>query len=82
MCLRDRIRLDETKKHHGLNGKPRKEICRRFNKGTCTAGLSCKFDHRCEKCGKFGHGKHICRSNKHSLPGPTTTAQESNAAVK
>ena len=41
--------------------KGRKEICRRFNEGKCTAGLSCKYDHRCLECGKFGHGEHICR---------------------
>ena len=36
----------------------------RFNKGKCTAGLSCKYDHRCLECGKFGHGEHICRNKK------------------
>ena len=43
--------------------KKDKEPCRRFNKGKCTFGLACKFDHHCsvKKCGKFRHGAHICR---------------------
>ena len=47
----------------GKGNKKDQEPCRRFNRGKCTFGLSCKFDHRCSvpKCGKFGHGTHICR---------------------
>ena len=59
MCLKDRI-------HHqnhdpGRNGK-KKEICRHFNKGLCTAGVACKYKHWCSvpDCKKFGHGVHIC----------------------
>ena len=45
------------------SGKGKREPCRRYNKGKCTFGLSCNCDHRCSvpKCGKFGHGAHICR---------------------
>ena len=68
MILKDRIRYD----NHGQRGsgaagknfnKKGAEPCRRFNKGHCTYGLSCKFDHRCsvKKCGKFSHGAHQCR---------------------
>ena len=43
--------------------KGRKELCKRFNKGRCSYGLACIFDHRCSvpKCRKFGHGAHMCR---------------------
>ena len=63
ICLKDKI------SHHGMGGagsgkfsKNKKEICQRFNKGLCMAGRSCKFDHRCLGCGKFGHGINICRN--------------------
>lgn len=42
-------------------GRPKKEICWKFNKGKCTRGDSCYRDHRCNFCGKFGHGEHVCR---------------------
>lgn len=34
--------------------------CWKFNKGRCTHGDKCEFDHRCSHCGKRGHGKHEC----------------------
>ena len=39
------------------------EPCRRYNKGKCTFGARCKYDHRCayEPCGKFGHFILNCR---------------------
>ena len=72
MLLKDRLRNDYFQRNsfgnNGNNGNVSKggnkrEPCRRFNKGQCTHGLSCKYDHRCsvKKCGKFGHGAHICR---------------------
>ena len=39
----------------------RRDICWRFNRGRCSYGMNCKFDHRCNVCMKFGHGAHICR---------------------
>ena len=62
MLLKDRVRYDNgfaNKK--GEQGK--KEICKRFNKGRCSYGLACKFNYLCAipKCGKFGHGAHVCR---------------------
>ena len=66
MCLKDCIRNDSyPTSHKGSNGsmgnKKKGENCHRFNKGKCTAGNSCKYDHRCDECRKWGHGAHICR---------------------
>ena len=61
MCMRDRLVFRQDDNHKPYK-KGKKEVCKRFNKGLCTAGLSCKYDHRCLKCGKFGHGEHICQS--------------------
>ena len=68
MLLKDRLKNENTyfqRGHFNSGGKQSKkdtEPCRSFNKGRCTFGLSCRYDHRCsvEKCGKFGHGAHIC----------------------
>ena len=71
MLLKDRIKFDHRRGGGGSGGrgnqnnmnKRDKEPCRRFNKGRCTYGLSCRYDHRCSvpKCGKYGHGAHVCR---------------------
>lgn len=37
-----------------------KNPCWRYNKGRCTFGEKCEFDHRCSHCGKKGHGRHKC----------------------
>ena len=37
------------------------EPCRRFNRGKCTYGSNCKYDHKCSYCFKFGHNVHVCR---------------------
>ena len=49
------------------------ENCRRYNKGLCKRGASCMFQHKCDECGKFGHGAHIChkrKANQRSGGGP------------
>ena len=66
MYLKDRIKIDESRKHGGSNGGnnyKKKEPCQRYNKGLCTAGSACRYEHCCTVpgCGKFGHGAHICR---------------------
>ena len=70
MILKDRLKNDNSvfqkgnwSNSSGKNNKRDREPCRRFNKGRCTFGLSCRYDHRCSvpKCGKFGHGAHVCR---------------------
>ena len=68
MCLKDRIRFEQGygPKNNTNNNKSKREPCKRFNHGLCTAGLSCKYDHCCTvpECGKFGHGAHICRKRQ------------------
>ena len=38
-----------------------KDVCWRYNRGKCSFGLSCRFEHRCGICMKSGHGAHNCR---------------------
>ena len=61
MILKDRIKHNHSshKSKHTKISDP----CRHYNRGKCTFGLSCKYEHRCsvKKCGKFRHGAHICR---------------------
>ena len=64
LYLKDRVKHDNQKFNNNGNGngnKRKRDACKRFNKGLCTAGMGCRFDHRCLECGKFGHGAHICR---------------------
>ena len=37
------------------------EPCRKFNKGKCKFGNSCRYEHRCSYCFKFGHNVLTCR---------------------
>ena len=64
MILKDRVCNDNNYFQKGTprGSKRDKEPCRQFNRGCCSFSLSCKYDHRCSvpKCGKFGHGAHIC----------------------
>ena len=35
--------------------------CKRYNRGKCNYGSSCKYKHWCSYCNKFGHGIVSCR---------------------
>ena len=71
MYLKDKLSHDNKfNSFSGHNNRHKKEACKRFNKGKCHEGLSCKYDHRCTvpSCGKFGHGMHICRKRNNAQP--------------
>ena len=94
MYFKDRLKSYPNRGGFGNHGfKKKKDECRRFNKGTCTTGASCRYDHRCTECGKFGHGAHICRrrlnkqgsnssnsSMTHRSVGNSQVTQESSVA--
>ena len=78
MCLKDRLKGKNQEDHRNQSGKKVKinEPCRRYNKGKCTYGTGCRYEHRCSvpKCGKFGHSSHICRKR-------TDTSGNSEGAI-
>ena len=78
MYLEDRINFNHFNNNRSFTPKHKKEICKHFNKGLCSAGKSCKYDHRCLECGKFGHSAHICRKR---LSGDPAQGSSSNATV-
>ena len=63
MYLKDRNKQGYSSEYGSRNDKRAKQrdICYRFNRGKCTYGNNCKFEHRCAICNKFGHGAHNCR---------------------
>lgn len=44
----------------GAGSKGQKKPCWKFNKGRCTFGSNCEYDHRCSVCGGRSHGRHNC----------------------
>ena len=92
MCLKDWVTQNFGNgggNKSGGNGFCKKEACKRFNKGLCTAGKACKYDHKCLESGKFSHGAHICHRRLSQAQGqsdqPSTSAstnQSSNSASK
>ena len=61
------VRLKDKIKFAG-NSTPRsdrKDLCKRYNRGECTAGMECRYDHRCSYYFKFGHLVIHCRKLRH-----------------
>ena len=82
LFLHDRIRVD-AHQAGSSGGTPRtkiKEPCWWFNVGKCNKGNSCKYEHWCtvEKCGKFGHGAHICRKRNQNQASPAVPSTAGN----
>ena len=66
--LRDKLKVDkfggnaDNRSNAGSSkGFNPQDFCKRFNRGHCSFGQSCRFEHRCFYCGKFGHGVINCR---------------------
>ena len=62
------LRLKDKIRHEAFQGvnshnevDNRKQGCRRFNKGRCTYGGTCRYEHKCFYCNKMGHGVVVCR---------------------
>lgn len=76
-ALKDKISHNSPKPN-----RPRKKLtCRRLNKtGKCKFGNNCRFDHRCDSCGEYGHGAATCRKGKQStdkaLPAPPAASTD------
>ena len=68
--LREKLRNENShsyNSHYGggdQNNYGRDRTCRRFNKGRCTFGAGCKWEHKCKHCKMWGHGLVNCRKLK------------------
>ena len=49
ICLKDKIGAQGrvSQEHPKLDAKEKHKPCYKFNKGKCTYGFNCKFDHKC-----------------------------------
>ena len=69
MFLKDRVNGTHSttpyNSKHGNNqgngGSARRHIFFDYNRGSCTFGKRCKFDHRCSFCNRYGHSSFNCR---------------------
>ena len=67
LCLKDRISpsasvsSNQHAQQNGNNGDKVREPCKRYNKGRCSFGTTCRYEHRCSYCFKFGHTVLNCR---------------------
>ena len=64
--MRLQEKLGSSSASRGLNSnqgshKKNSDACRRYNRGKCTFGNSCKYDHKCQYCNHFGHPISSCR---------------------
>ena len=70
MFSKDKVSYNHTPgtsrwNNHSNNGQQgsstQRKLCFDFNRGMCSYGKRCKFEHRCSFCNKFGHGSFNCR---------------------
>ena len=88
--LKDRLRYNNYE-HRGGNHATMHQhkqddewgnLCKRYNRGHCTFGASCRFEHRCKYCKKFGHGMHVCRKLKQDKVNGTYRASPGSLPVQ
>lgn len=61
----NKISAQASPKVNKISPKVGRKVCWKFNKGRCTFGENCEFDHHCAVCGGRNHGRHNCyRRNK------------------
>ena len=75
MKLRDRLYRNDSGGNNSQSNHPtsfhqgggtpsdhkKGEPCEKYNKGKCNFGASCRYDHKCSYCYKFGHTVLNCR---------------------
>ena len=63
MRLKDRLVTHATGgfQNGGNQKNKNQEICRHFNRGRCNFGSTCKYEHHCSYCFKYGYGTVNCR---------------------
>ena len=72
--LKEKLRFDEGKNvSTGAGNHSKDRSCGRFNRGKCTYGNSCKFEHKCRYCNRWGHGTYNCRKLKADKGGNVPT---------
>ena len=59
-------------------GGVRRRLCFDFNRGTCTFGRRCKFDHRCAFCNRYGHGAFNCHRANNGKSGGGNFSNNNN----
>ena len=57
------------------------EPCRKFNKGRCKFGASCRYDHRCSYCHKFGHNVLSCHKLIADRERSASSSKRENQAI-
>ena len=80
MYLKDRVNSNQSRSSNEGQLKSRKDYCKKFNRGQCTAGRSDRYEHRCFECNKFGHGVHICRRRQQNHAGSKTGGGQATAS--
>ena len=76
MYLKDRNRFENRNFSPPARSQYKKDVCYQYNRGRCTYGSSCKFEHKCMVCNKYGHGSHNCRKADKSNDRPERKDQQ------